>query len=733
MSKQFRLKSRNSGFTLIELIVVIGIFVVAGVFIVGGFNQGIKALASSRAKISASAIANEKLEIIRNMPFNDVGTTTGWPHGEIPSTETIVRNNFEFIVQTRVDYIDDPFDGNAGGTIPGKPIDTVPNDYKKAEVSVKWNRTYANPVLLSTMVVPKQLESAENTGSMLIQVFNSSGHPVPQAVIHIINNQVIPAIDINNTTDNDGNLQVLSLPPSIEGYQIEVTKDGYSTDATYAVDPITLPHPVKTDVSIIVEEVTEVSFSIDLVSTLNIYTVNDTCEPIPNVPLSIWGEKLIGTNPDTLKYSSEPPTNESGSLSLSSLEWDNYTLLETSADYDVAGVIPPVVLSILPDTTQNTSLVLTPHTTNSLRVTVKDSGTETALTGASVRLTKTGYDETKLTGFGFFEQNDWSGGSGQELFSNATKYFEDDGNIDTQSTPGNISLDYSENEENYFEDFITDNYKDATVTTADWNTTLGQITLEKQGENYLSSGTAQSIKINSGQGKVTKATLSAVETLNNQTINYFLSADGGTNFEPIIPGTVHLFVSVGDDLKFRVELTTNDPSQTPILDNVTINYTQIVHASNGSLTSSTFNTGNISNFGTLTWLPSSQPPESGTGSVRLQIATNNDGASWNFIGPDGTSGTYYTSSGSAINGSHNDNQYIRYKVYLSTADQAFTPVLSDNKVGYTSSCIPPGQVFFSDLNNDNYAIDITLDGYEPLSTSVSVSGTTQAEYFLTPL
>lgn len=723
---------QKKGFTLIELIVVIGIFVTASIFIISGFDRGIQALATSRSKVTATAIANEKLEIIRNMPYSDVGTTTGWPPGSIPASETLVRNNFEFIVETRVDYHDDPFDGNAAGTIEGKPQDTTPNDYKKAEVSVRWNKPSVDPVLLSTLVAPKGLESAENTGSLLIQVFNASGQPVPQATVHITNTLVDPWIDITNTTDNDGNLQVLSLPPSIEGYHVEVTKTGYSQDSTYAVDEITLPHPVKPDLTIVAEDVTEASFAIDLVSSLTINTLNDACEPIPNIPLSIWGEKLIGTDPDTLKYSSEPPTDAEGTLNLVDLEWDNYTLLETSTDYDISGIIPPILLNILPNTSQTTSLVLSDHTTNSLRVSVKDAGTEIALTAADVRLSKTGYDESKLTGYGFFLQNDWSGGSGQADYNDTTKYEVDTGTVDVTSTPGNLTLSSYETPGNFFDSFSTDSYKDAVATTADWSTVLEQIQLADNGGEYLLAGIAQTTKLNTELGRLTKATLSVNESLNGQTISYSLSANGGINFEPITADVEHEFMASGGDLIFKAELSTNNPLITPSIQDITISHTMEAFQPAGSLTSSSFNTGTASTFGTLTWDPFVQQPETGSESVKIQIATNTDNATWNFIGPDGTNGSYYTASGTQIHESHNDNQYVKYKVFLSTEDVAYSPIISNIQLGYTSACIPPGQVFFSGLDSDTYSIDITLAGYDVLNTSVTVNGTTQSEYFLNP-
>ncbi|MFA6271482.1 MAG: carboxypeptidase regulatory-like domain-containing protein [Patescibacteria group bacterium] len=726
------IKHKN-GFTLVELLVVIAIFTTSSIFIIAGFDQGIRSLAVSRSKITATAIANEKLEIIRNMPYADVGTTTGWPVGALLSSQTITRNTFEFIIETRVDYYDDPFDGNAAGTIVGKPRDTTPNDYKKAEISVRWNKDSVDPVLLSTLISPKGLESAENTGSLLIQVFDASGQPVPQATVHITNSLVTPSINITNTTDNEGNLQVLSLPPSIAGYNVEVTKDGYSRDSTYAIDLVSLPHPVKPNLTIVIEDVTEASFAIDRVSSLTINTVDDTCQPIPNISLSIWGEKLIGTDPDVLKYSSEPPTNEAGTLLLNNLEWDNYTLLETSTDYDIAGIIPPVLLSVLPNTSQTTSFVLAPHTTNSLRVSVKDAGTDIALTSANVRLTKTGYDEAKLTGYGFFLQNDWSGGDGQSDYTDPTKYDTDSGTIDTTSTSGSITLDSFTTTGSFFDDISTENNRDALATSADWNTGLQQIQLADNSGEFMLTGIAQTTKLNSELGRLTKATITVSETLNGQAVAYYLSADGGINFEPVLPGTEHVFIATGGDLIFKTELSTADPMITPSIQDITISYSIDAYQTSGSITSSSFNTGTASTFGTLTWTPFAQQPETGTESVRVQIATNNDNATWNFVGPDGTSGTYYTTSGTQVHESHNDNQYVKYKILLSTEDVAYSPIVSNIQLGYTSACIPPGQVFFSSLDATTYSIDISLTGYQTLSTSVTVNGTTQSEYFLNAL
>jgi hypothetical protein len=73
-------------------------------------------------------------------------------------------------------------------------------------------------------------------------------------------------------------------------------------------------------------------------------------------------------------------------------------------------------------------------------VSVTDTSTGLPLSGASVRLVGGSYDTTKITGQGFLNQNDWSGGAGQVDFTNPTQYFADDTNVDVTAVPGSIQL-----------------------------------------------------------------------------------------------------------------------------------------------------------------------------------------------------------------------------------------------------------------------------------------------------
>ena len=143
----------------------------------------------------------------------------------------------------------------------------------------------------------------------------------------------------------------------------------------------------------------------------------------------------------------------------------------------------------------------------------------------------------------------------------------------------------------------------------------------------------------------------------------------------------------------------------------------------GSLVSSSFDTGtNQTVYTNLIWQPTSQNPST---NIKFQIATNNDDATWNFLGPDGTSNTYYTTSGTAISSVNNNNRYMRYEVFLSTADTSVTPVLSNVGINYISGCSTPGQVMFAGLvsNSNNYQATISMQGYQTQTiNNITASG-----------
>lgn len=101
----------------------------------------------------------------------------------------------------------------------------------------------------------------------------------------------------------------------------------------------------------------------------------------------------------------------------------------------------------------------------------------------------------------------------------------------------------------------------------------------------------------------------------------------------------------------------------------------------GIFTSSVINAGGVVAFNTIDF-DSSLPINT---ALNLQIATSNNPAGpWNFVGPDGTAGSFYTTTSSKIIHLNNTvGQYFRYQANLSTSNSSVTPALDAVYINYS--------------------------------------------------
>lgn len=257
-----QLTTHNStGFTLVDILIGSALMVIVFVGFFGAFQGLLKVLAQSQHRVTALALANQKIEMARNLSYGDVGTEGGIPAGTIPETETVTRNSIDYCVKTTVVYVDDPFDGIA-------PADLSPNDFKRLKVKVSWSGRFGGNTVLITDRAPENIEGGG--GTIFISVFNAEGKGISQANIHIINDDVSPSIDANYQTNADGILVLPGAPPSIGNYKISVAKTGYSSDRTYGSEEVA--NPSKPHATVFEGELTEISFSIDKLSNFSVDT-----------------------------------------------------------------------------------------------------------------------------------------------------------------------------------------------------------------------------------------------------------------------------------------------------------------------------------------------------------------------------------------------------------------------------------------------------------------------------
>ena len=574
--------SRSKGFTLVEVLVSVFIFIVVVMAVYEAYTSLWVTISTSHVNVLASDLVNEKFEIIRNLPYADVGVAGSVPTGKLARTQTITRDKIDFVVTTTVRNTDNPFDGTIGGV----PNDLSPADYKFVEVEVSCQTCKSfKPVLVTSIIAPKNLETASTNGALFVQVFDANGYPITGANVHIFNASTTPTLTIDDTTNNTGYLRIVDAPPAASSYEITATKSGYSTDRTYKVGGAGNPDPSKPHATVALQNVTQISFAIDRTSTLNVSSVDKTCATVPNFPFTVKGTKLIGL-PSVYKYDENLLTDGSGNKIINNLEWDTYSFNTSSSLYEIRGLNPMTPLQILPNSTKNLQFVVAPQNPNTLLVSVTDSVTNQPISGAAVSLN----GNILYTGRGSLTQTDWSGGAGQATSSDLTAY-QSGTNIAGNSPPGDLTL----------------------------NQVLG---------------------------------------------DYSLS---------------------------------------------------------GTLTSSAFDTGATSTFQELIWNPVAQPPAAGADSLKFQFASNNDGGVWNFVGPDGTSGSYYTTADRDLSPIHTSSRYDKYKAFLSTATTTTTPNLSDLSFTFTSSCLPPGQVTYSGYSSGNYPITISKNGFVTYNGTVSLT------------
>jgi len=386
----------QKGFTLIESLVGSAIFLLLALSGYKAFGVLMEAVSASAAKLAGTTLANEKFEIIRNLPYTDVGIVGGLPVGKIQRTQTITRDNYSFSVLTTIRSVDDIFDGTIGGT----PADTSPADYKLVDLDITCTncKTFA-PLNFTTLIAPHALETASMNGALFIQVFDASGLAVSNASVHIINTQTNPDTIIDETTDNAGWVKIVDAPTGTNAYNITATKSGFTQDQTYPFGGAAGPSPIKPDPTVVLQQVTQASLTIDRVSSLAVSTINASCVALPSIGFSITGTKLIGT-PAVLKYGTQNfTTDASGAYAIPTLEWDTYAALLTSPSFDLAGTTPFPNFVVNPNESKTLQMVVVPHINGALLVSVKDS-LGNAIDGVTVQLQKSGFDQTKTTNGG---------------------------------------------------------------------------------------------------------------------------------------------------------------------------------------------------------------------------------------------------------------------------------------------------------------------------------------------
>lgn len=234
--------------------------------IVGAFRLTVMAVSNNKARAGAIALANERLEFIRSLPYASVGTTGGIPSGNIAQSETVNLNDVSYTRRTFISWEDDPADGSGAADTNG-----VRTDYKAAKVTVSWVvRDGTHTITLISRISPPGVETSVPGGTLSFNVVDSRLVPVSNAQIRVVNAGVSPAVDLTTYTDAAGTAVILGVP-SGSGYRVTTTKSGYSTAQTYG-SSATNTNPIPAHLGVALNQTTAATFAIDVLSDKTIET-----------------------------------------------------------------------------------------------------------------------------------------------------------------------------------------------------------------------------------------------------------------------------------------------------------------------------------------------------------------------------------------------------------------------------------------------------------------------------
>lgn len=387
----------QAGQSLIEIVITIGLLAILFHAVFTLITAAFRVLGDSRARLTARHLTQTKIEEIKNVPFDDLGTVGGIPPGIIPQSETITRNGLDYTVTTSIIYIDDEFDGLA-------PSDPLATDYKRVRVETSWSGlfTSAVPVVMLTDIAPQGLESTGSGGTIVITVFDANAQPVPETDIEIKNSLVSPEINLNIRTDANGRAIFPGAPACATCYYIKVSKSDFTSDQTYSSAEVT--NPLKPYLTVIEDSVSEISFTIDRVSTLTVQSFGsreDGFPPAGSINFHLRGSKIIGTDSAAMPVyliDEDYTTGEDGQLILEDMVWDRYELNLTDSALNLTGTNPLSPFLLVAGTELDLLMSTSEHQDNTLLLNIIDTN-DNPIASAGAHLTQAGnFDEFLFTG-----------------------------------------------------------------------------------------------------------------------------------------------------------------------------------------------------------------------------------------------------------------------------------------------------------------------------------------------
>lgn len=414
-------RNRLPGFTFIEAMTVLFVFSLITLAFYSLISSGTRFIQDSKNRLGALAAVNEKMEIVRNLQYDDIGTVGGEIEGNIPQDETVVENARQYNVRTLVEYVDDSFDGTGYS-------DTVWfEDYKRVTITVSWNGINGGQeeVKLVSRFVPPGLEVAHlGDGILSVNIFSDQpgGTGISGSTVHVFNSET--GLDTQKQTDASGNAMFMgsNVTDSIQKYEITVTKSEYETVNTMPPYPDTPYNPTDAHASVVTGSINVTNIVQNKLAELEASTIDYLDQPVGNIDFHLVGGRKIGTEaalpPDDdpiYNLDGDYQTNASGEKDFGSVSpgqyqfnlsssVTGYEFIKTDPDCSYENIDGKEVysFSLSSDQSLDFKVKLAEEDATSLlveAVRMNDDDTYSSVAGAVVKLSDdSGYDVTQTTG-----------------------------------------------------------------------------------------------------------------------------------------------------------------------------------------------------------------------------------------------------------------------------------------------------------------------------------------------
>lgn len=299
-----RVRRGDSGFTVVEFVYAAAILFIVAMGVMTVFSYAVQSTQNSAIKVSALNLANERLETVRNLPYDAVGLTfaDGSPAGIPGDVQTPVTVG-DYSVDTDVRWARDPSSGRAL--------------YKQVFVTVGWTKGRGGTVTVSSNVFGRS--DLVNTGDLSVLVLDyDSNLPIEGAKVTITDSSGVAR---QLFADADGEVFFGYLKTGT--YNLVVSKEGYIYDS------VSLPSATVT-----ADLLTPLVAKMQVPSTINVEVVDTDGNPVPGAAVTLRRTSWPNVN---------ATTGSTGQVTFDNLLVAAYTVTVSKAGYSAANVNAPVI------------------------------------------------------------------------------------------------------------------------------------------------------------------------------------------------------------------------------------------------------------------------------------------------------------------------------------------------------------------------------------------------------